>query len=709
MAKKNKRGRDDDRVDSAQNSTSGAASPSADAALAAGTTAPADGNPPVPPSSSEVAATAIAPAEHDKGMYRAAGIVGLMTILSRVLGLWRFRLMGQIFGGSGVADAFNFAFVFPNLTRRLFGEGALSSAFVPVFSSQLGTGKKEDANRTASILIVRLTYWLSLACIAVAAITAGARYLLPSIVTLDGDDILTLKLFIILLPYMVFINLSAVLMGVLNSLGHFTAPAFAPVLLNVFMILACKFSLPYFGEHAHQQIWAVAVAVLIGGIAQVLIQLPPLLARGFRFTPAVNVEDSGYTEVMNNFKPVVLLAGVFQLNVLMDNIFAKVFIPGDGAVTYLNMGTSIYQLPWSIFSLALGTAALPMLARFWAQNQKAQFRQTLLSALRMTIYLAVPCTIGIMLLSEDVVRLLYGTGRFLENDAEPVKRTASVVMFSSMGLIFFSLNAMLARALYAMKDMKTPTSTSAQSVVVNLALNIFFVLIAPLIAHKLYPNGATESTLSTLIVGLGNLREGGIALSSAISGGWQAWMLARVLRDKMGADAGEPLLPSDFVQTVGGTVLISAGLSMYGYRYFAKNPNYEGFIAFFASMVLALVPFWYAGRSYFIKQLSDKPKVEDTTQRFGVKDEHWSDELKFQFSIYSTIFASVMMGFLVWTIRDSLPPEGRSWPLIVQRAVLPVLGGIFAYSVSSGMILAREREELASAFSVKWRRRLGFK
>jgi putative peptidoglycan lipid II flippase len=642
-----------------------------------------------------------------KGLLRAAGIVGLMTILSRVLGLWRFRLMGHIFGGSGVADAFNFAFIFPNLTRRLFGEGAMSSAFVPVFSSQLAKGQNDAANKTCSILITRLTYWLSLGCIAVALLAAGLRYALPHFMKIDSDDVLTIKLFIALLPYMVFINLSAVLMGVLNSLGHFTAPAFAPVLLNVLMILACKYGLPYFGEQAHSQIWAVAAAVLLGGVAQVLIQIPPALARGFRFTPSKDSLDPGYTEVMEHFKPVVLLAAVFQLNVMMDNIFAKVFIPGDGAVTYLNMGTSVYQLPWSIFSLALGTAALPMLARFWAAEQKPQFRQTLLAALRMTFYLAVPCTIGLMLLSDDIVRLLYGSGKFLANDGEPVRRTAQVVLYSSMGLVFFSLNAMLARALYAMKDMRTPTRTSAQSVAVNLACNVFFVLVAPRLAHAVYPNGPDGSGFSTLLCGLGNLREGGIALSSTISAGWQAWVMARVLREKMGREAGEPLLPVLFMQTIGGAMLISAGLGLGGFKYFDKNPNYEGFIALFASMALALTPFWYMGRAYFVSQLKDQPQVQDATARYGVADAHWSDALKFQYSIFSTIFASVMMGFLVWAVRDSLPPEGRSWPLVLQRALVPVALGVLFYGASSGMAMARERDELLSAFTGKWRKKPG--
>ena len=626
-------------------------------------------------------------AQQHRGVIRAAGIIGLMTILSRVLGLWRFRLMAGIFGASAVADAFNFAFVFPNLTRRLFGEGAMTSAFVPVFSDRLAKDQHEAASRTGSVLLCKLSYWLSLACIAAMALSAVLRIALPHVTPNAPRYILDLKLFEAMLPYMVFINVAAVLMGILNAMGHFWMPAFAPVLLNVFMIAACKWALPYFGEQAHEQIWAVAIAVLIGGAAQVLIQIPPAIMRGFRFRFSMDSTDPGYLEVLANFKPVMLLVAVFQINVLLDNIIAQVFISGSGPVTYLNMGTSIYQLPWSIFSLALGTAALPALSKFWALKREDEFVKTLLSSLRMVIFLAVPCTVGIMILSEDLVRLLYGTGRFMENDGEPIKRTAGVVMFSSLGLVFFSVNALLARALYAMKDMKTPTTTSAKSILINIVLNLVFVLCTP-------------------------MRESGIALASTLSNAWQTWLLVEAVRRQLGqVGGGHDSKFKDFILRVGGAAVFSAAAGAAGYYYFSMKHDWagswpilsEGFFAFFAAAALSLVPFWLISKPYFVQQLSDKPLVPEGTLQapYGVKDELWPEELKFKHSLYTTAIASAIMGFMVWAIRDSLPPEGHSMVLMFQRATIPVAAGVIVYAMAASGLLAREYNELKTAFVVK--------
>ncbi|MFH0939064.1 MAG: murein biosynthesis integral membrane protein MurJ [Planctomycetota bacterium] len=613
---------------------------------------------------------------------RAAGIVGLMTIISRILGLWRFRLMAYYFGATGVADAFNFAFVFPNLTRRLFGEGAMTSAFVPVFSRQLAKGEGSAANKTASVLLCRLTYWLTLGCIALIALSAAVRYILPIVMPIPPRFILELKLFEVMLPYCVLINVAAVLMGILNSMGHFVMPAFAPVLLNIFMILACYFALPWFGQTADEQIWALAVAVLLGGISQVLIQVPMAVARKFSFKLTSDTTDSGFQEVMANFKPVMLLVAVFQVNVIMDNVIAQVFIREEGPVTYLQYGNSIYQFPWSIFSLALGTAALPALAQLWAVEQKMEFRKTLLSALRMMIFLSIPSTVGILLLSDDIVRLFYGTGKFLENNAEPIYRTSGVVMFSTLGLVFFGANAILARALYAMKDMKTPTITSFQSVFLNLGLNLFFVLATP-------------------------MKESGIALASAISAAWQTWMLARAVQRKHGEATGEE--PTDMQMFLGLMIVaavVCAGLSYCGWQLFVGRKDWEGFWSFLGAMAFGLAPFWLLMRQYFIRKLKNEPHVNDSALRFGVREDAWPEDLKFKYSLYTTALASAIMGFLVWAVRDSMPPEGHSPSLIAQRVLAPVLAGIFVYSTTASGLLSREYEELKNAFALRLRKKM---
>jgi putative peptidoglycan lipid II flippase len=622
--------------------------------------------------------------EHHKSLLQAAGVVGMMTILSRILGLWRFRIMGHIFGATGVADAFNFAFIFPNLTRKLFGEGAMTAAFVPVFSRQLAKGEHEAASKTGSVLLCRLAYWLSIFCIALIVLSAAARFVLPYFFVIKPDYILEMKLFEALLPYCVLVNISAALMGLLNSLGHFAMPAFAPVILNALIIAACYcVGGGWFGQAPSEQIWAVAIAVLIGGVLQVLVQIPPALSRGFRFKFHMDTSDKGFQEVMAGFKPVMLLVAVFQINVVLDNVIAQVFIKGSGPVTYLNMGTSIYQLPWSIFSLALGTAALPALSKFWGLDKREEFTKTLLDALRMVFYLAIPCTIGIMILSDDIVRLFYRSGQFMEAD---VRRTGAVAFYSTAGLIFFSVNAVLARALYAMKDMKTPTTTSFKSVFLNLSLNLLLVNL-----HKLLPSYACT-----------DLKEGGIALASAISQAWQAWMQARAILKKLGE--GKPAKTSrtkEFILRMGMAAVVSVVLGMVAYRWFASRPEWEGFWPLLGSMAFGLAPFWLAGRQYFTAKLNPPQSGGEPGWRYGVKEEAWPEDLKFQFSLYSTILAGAIMGFLVWAVRDSVPPEGRSFTLVAQRALAPVIAGVFIYATASSGLLSREYEELKAAFTLK--------
>src|SRR5579862_4589758 len=656
------------------------------------------------------------PQDSHQAMLGSAAVVSVMTLISRLTGLWRFRVMGQFFGASGVADAFNFAFIFPNLTRRLFGEGLLTSVFVPVFSDRLAKGQKEAANRTASILLIRLSYWLSFGCIAIIGISMGIRF--AGLAAALGMSELDLKLFEALLPYCVVINVAAVLMAILNSLRHFWMPAFAPVLLNLLVIAACYFGLPMMGTLPEKQIWAVAIAVLIGGAVQLIVQIPPALASGFRFSATIDSADPGYREVMDNFKPVALMVAVFQLNVLMDNWIAKRFIPGAGPVTYMNMGTSVYQLAWSIIALAIGVAALPILSRQWAKNKTKEFRSTLTTALRYAVFMSLPCAVGAMLLSDDIVRFLYGTGKFLLNDAQPgggpIQRTGGVVFYSCLGLVFYSINSILVRALYAMKDMKTPTRTLFHSVALNLGLNLFFVLACPKIVLALKPYVASwasdpgKQTVSNdffnLVGGLGNLREGGIVLASTISSAWQTWALAKAVRARLGGDY-QPALTKEFSMTVFGTTAICALIGLAVYRHFAADKDAETLYAFGAGAAVFLAPSIWIGYEWCMKQFKDLRKNLRLRDDEPLPDSEVPDSLKFQHAIFTSLAATLVMGLLVWAVRDSVPPEGRTRLQIWQRALAPVAAGILVYSVASSALMSREYEELIALIKAKFGRK----
>lgn len=604
-----------------------------------------------------------------KDMIRSAGVVGFMTILSRILGLWRDRLMGAIFGATGINDAFQLAFILPNLTRRLFGEGALSAAFVPVFSERLATGRKEAANRTASVLLTRLASGLLLVCLILIAASLAARSLTDLPQQLD----LTLRLSEIMLCYCVLINVAAVLMGVLNSLRHFAAPAFAPVLLNVSMIAACLWGLGLLGDTSDSQITVVALAVMAGGILQLLIMLPPAFTRGFRFRPCLDKTDEGYTEVMRGFAPVVVGVALFQINVLMDKVIAWVLIPEDGPVTMLAYGNRLIQLPWAVFSLALATAALPLLSRYWAEEKKDAFQSAVNTAVRNTLFLALPSSVGLCLLSTDLVRLFYGAGEFLQNDGEAVIRTGRVVALLALGLCFYSLNSILARALYATKDTRAPTRSAAFSVVVNLVLNLVFVL-------------GTD------------LKEAGLALASAISGASQTLFMLRALLRKTTMPDTKRM--AAFAVFVGGAAAIGGLGAWWVYTSYGSSQDVEGFLAFAIAGAVSLAPLALAGKVYFSSQLKALDiQMKASDEKDEKKSKPWPGDLILYHSIYTTALSCMIMGLLVWAVRDSLPPGEHSFALVFQRGVVPVAAGVAVFLVAAGSVQSREYEEIKTAFA----------
>jgi putative peptidoglycan lipid II flippase len=637
------------------------------------------------------AASAAAGAHAERAaMINSAWVVSLMTFLSRILGVIRDRLMASVFGASWVNDAFQIAFLLPNMTRRLFGEGALSSAFVPVFSERLATGRREAAFRTASVLLGRLALGLFIACAALILLSLGARALLrvpavagwvaPGAQSLARLE-LTLRLSEVMLGYCVLINAAAVMMGVLNSLGHFATPAASPLLLNLCMIAACVFGLHWLNHEPSSQIMVVALAVMAGGVLQLLVMLPPALARGFPLRPRLDKQDEGYREVMRGFLPVVFGVALFQVNLLLDQLIARACIPEDGPVTMLAYGNRIVQLPWALFSLSLATAALPMLSRHWAAQKEEEFGRTLSTAVRHTLFLAVPSAVGLCLCSRDLVRLFYGAGEFLRNDNAAVIRTGRVVFFFSLGLVFYGLNSILARAIYATKDTRTPTRTAAICVGLNLVLNL------------------------TLVLGT-NLKEAGLALSSAISGAAQTAMLAWALFRRVPKPDTRRL--ARFACTVGLGGVVGGVGSVWAYHWLsATQKNLEGFLVFLIAAMVAILPPWWLGRRFFLRELAPlrlgSPGA-DEEHRYGVPEERWPNELVFYHGLYTIALASLVMGLLTWTVRDSLPPEGQAFALVLQRGMVPVLAGALAFAMAAGGFASREYDELKGALARRWHR-----
>jgi putative peptidoglycan lipid II flippase len=468
------------------------------------------------------------------GVTRAATVFGSATAVSRVLGLVRDMLVSRMIGASLAWSAFALAFAIPNLFRRLFAEGALAGAFVPVFTGQLEHEGRERALRLARTVATALGLVL-LAIMAVAWLVFGVLDVL-----FDSPKMnLIARLGSVLIPYVLFICLAGFGMALLNSFNHFAVPALSPALLNIVLIAALLVVVPLFGDAPSQQVFALAVAVIVGGVVQFGVQLPVLARFGFRLRPLLDVKDPGFRRVLALFLPGVVGLAVVQLNVVVDYLLG--YIISDEASAHLYFANRLVQLPLGIFAVALAAATLPTLSKLRAQGRMDTFRATLSYSLRQTLAVAVPAAVGLIVLRRPIVALIYEGGKF---GPEATRIVSAVLMFYSLGLFAYATTQVLARAFLAMQDARTPMRIAIAATGLNLALNL------------------------VLGVALG-MAARGFALATAISSTCSLALLAALLRRRLGPIEGREMLWS-----LGRIVLASAGMGLvvYGaYVLLARN------------------------------------------------------------------------------------------------------------------------------------------
>src|SRR5215470_17078395 len=400
---------------------------------------------------------------------RAAGVVGLAVLCSRVLGLAREQIFAALFGGGRVMDAFTIAFRIPNLLRDLFAEGALSTAFVTVFTRtatlQDGAAAWRLANKVATLTVVTLS-----------AITVLGIVSAPWLVALlaPGFDpakaALTVTLTRIMWPFILLVSLAALVMGMLNARNVFGMPALASSFFNLGSIVAgvvLGYWLdPHFGPRA---ILGLAIGTLIGGALQLLVQLPALAQQGYRFHPDLHWRDPGVGAILRLMGPSVVAASSTQVNVLVNSVFASEL--GDGPTFWLTVAFRLMQLPLGVFGVALGTVALPLLARMAATGNTAAFRSELARGMRLAFLMTIPASVGLMVLADPIISVLYQHGRF---GARETAESAGALRFYAIGLCGYAALKVLVNAFYALDRRKTPMVVGFIAVALNLLLN--FVL-----------------------------------------------------------------------------------------------------------------------------------------------------------------------------------------------------------------------------------------
>ena len=426
---------------------------------------------------------------HSGTIARSAGVVAAAVLCSRLLGLVREQVFAGLLGAGNAYDAFVVAFRIPNLLRDLFGEGALSAAFVTVFSDYDTNRSKEETWRLASTVLTFFAVALSLLSLLGIYLAGPIVHLLaPRFAAIAGKTELCVLLTRIMLPFLVFISLSAVVMGMLNTRGRFFIPSLASSFFNLGSIvggITLAKLLPHYGQPA---IVGMAIGTLIGGLMQLCVQLPTLGKTGFVFRPRLDLRNPGLHRILRLMVPATIGLAPVQLNIFINTYFASSCVVGS--VSWLSYAFRLVQLPIGIFGVSLSIAMLPMLARQAARREITAMRTTLVSSLIMVLALTIPATAGLILLAKPIIRLIFEHGIFTAADT---LATAHCLSLYAIGLFAYSANKIMVPAFYTLDETKYPVIASFLAIATNL------IFINLLIARMQYLAIALSTSMTMLL------------------------------------------------------------------------------------------------------------------------------------------------------------------------------------------------------------------
>lgn len=528
---------------------------------------------------------------------KSAGIVSIAVMFSRVFGLVRETIFAKYFGAGFLYDAFIVGFRIPNLLRDLFAEGALSAAFVKVFTDYQLKNSEKEAWRLASLIFNGLAVVLSAICIAGIFLSPFFVKLItynylgdPNHYYLPEKAALAATLMQIMFPFILLVALAALAMGVLNTKGRFGIPASASTAFNIVSIVA-GLGLAYYlsggaWERSDDKLavpmdaaqWAIigmSIGTLIGGAAQFLIQLPSLLKVGFRFSPRVSFTDPGVRRVMRLMGPAIIGTGAIQIKVLVDTIVASGI---DGGASWLNYAFRLMQFPIGVFGVAIGTAAIPTLSRLASEENTLKFRSTLSDAIKLVFLLAIPSACGLVVLGDPIISLIYQRGAF---DAFDTNMTAWALTAYSIGLAAYAAIKVLSPAFYALDDAKTPMYISLVSILVHVPTSFGMMqLLSNVGVTAERPNG------------FGHV---GVALATSIVATFNFIALGVFMRRRITRLNGRDIA-SSFVRIV----IASAAMSTVGYFSYHFLASYFVEKAFKVRLIEAFVPILLAGITFLI-------------------------------------------------------------------------------------------------------------
>jgi putative peptidoglycan lipid II flippase len=391
---------------------------------------------------------------------------------SRILGLVRDQVLAALFGAGAAMDAFNVAFRLPNLLRDLFAEGAMSAAFVPTFTHHLAVQGTPSAWRLGRLVITALLLVTGL------LVLLGIVFAEPIIRLMTAEEYsrdasklaLTVQLSRIMLPSLTMIALAAAVMGMLNALHHFFIPAVSPAMFNIVTIVCAVALVPLMQGLGLEPIVAIAIGTFLGTVAQLMLQWPTLRREGFRFAPSVDWSDPGLRRVLMLMGPGTVGLAATQVNLLVNQWLASG--EGEGAVSWLAWAFRLMYLPIGLFGVSIASATLPAVSRFTARRDDGGVRDTLANGMSLMFMLNVPAAIGLMVLAEPIVRVIFERKAFLPADT---LATAVALQCYAVGLLGYSVVRIASPAFYALGMARTPVAVSIVTVLVNAGLNIWLV------------------------------------------------------------------------------------------------------------------------------------------------------------------------------------------------------------------------------------------
>jgi putative peptidoglycan lipid II flippase len=408
------------------------------------------------------------PAQEGRSVARATGLLGLLTVASRLLGLLRDMAQAAFLGTGMAADAFTLAFIIPNILRRLFGESTVAAAFVPSYTETL----VKDGRAAARGLAARtLTFtWVTLAVITVLGILLApllVRVFAPGFTGVPGKVELAARLLRLLFPYILFVGTAAVCMGILNSHRHFAAPALAPVFFNL-SALAGLFLLARVWR-SDAPVWGFSAGILLGGALQLLVQIPFLRSRGIPLRPVFGFRDPVLRNILKLAFPALVGLLAAEVNIMVDQLLASLLEPGS--VAALAYGQRVTQVPQGIFAVALATALLPTLSRQTAMGRLDDAGKTLGFSTLALFGVMIPASLFMMVMARPIITIVFARGAFGEGS---VGMTAASLRYYSLGMVFFSAVRVTAPVFYSLKDTRTPVKASVVCMGLNIVLNILF-------------------------------------------------------------------------------------------------------------------------------------------------------------------------------------------------------------------------------------------